>query len=205
MSLNFKLAYNEGFNYTDLFPRTTVEAIKFNTTTSKHAVINVTIPASNDLTQTIPISTMSEYLNVPTYMVLLKEKDTDEYDYSTISQFNVTAGNLEITRLYAKPVDSIQVVLVFMINSKNILSYSEVNVSVPQYSGVTQVIPVTLTTSQALAPFSVELASVTEQSKQDYATISQIQVNKDSVVITRLGNYPIGAIDITLRFKEGGI
>lgn len=205
MSQNFKLSYNMGFNYVDLFPKSTIEAIKFNQDTSYQSSIFVTIPPSNDLIQTIPIPISTKYLDVPVYMKLLDNKNTDQYDYSTISQFQIIDGNLKIVRLFTKPIDFINVLLVFGFNSGNALKYSEVIVTVPTTSDLLQNIPIQLTDTQKNAPFSIKLKSVGQQAVQDFATITQIKIEENNLIIARLFEKPKNSIDVVLKFKEGGI
>lgn len=204
MSQNFKLSYNMGFNYVDLFPKTSIEAIKFNQDISYQTSIFVTVPATTDLIQTIPIPITQKYLNVPVFMELLDGKKNDQYNYATISQFRIIENNLEITRLFLKPTDSINIVLIFTFNSSNALKYSELNVTIPQFVGTLQTVPINITNSQNFSPFSIKLNSIGNQAKQDYATITQAKIENNNLIITRLFEMPKGPIEVVLRFEEEG-
>ena len=87
----------------------------------------------------------------------------------------------------------------------DVLKYSEVLVTVPATTEVEQTIPVTLTPTQQSAPFYVELTEVTKDTQDDYNTIDQAKVVDNSLVLTRLKNFPKGEIKIKLRFKEVGV
>lgn len=204
MAFNFRLSYNQGFSYVDLFPRTDIEAITFNTSTSRHASINVTIPTSSDLVQTIAIDTPANYLNVPVYMELLYKQESDIYNYSTISQFQIIDGALEITRLYNKPTGEIQVVLIFNINDNNLLKYSTLPVVIPPSDETIQSITITPTRLQMMSPFYMELISTGTQAELDYAKILQVQVTENALVVTRLGGSQLESLNVNLLFKEGG-
>lgn len=207
MAINFRLSYNQGFSYTDLFPRTDVKGISFNTSTSRsqHATINLTIPPTNDLIQSIPVDIPLAYVNVPVYMELLYKSESDIYDYSTISQFQILDGTLNITRLYTKPTGSIQVVLVFNINGKNLLKYTTLSATIPASDEVIQVIPVSPTRLQMMSPFYMELLSTGNEAYIDYAKIAQVQLTENSLIITRFGGAQTQELNVMLRFKEGGI
>ena len=205
MAINFRLSYNQGFSYTVLFPRTDVKGISFNTSTSRHATISLTIPPTNDLIQSIPIDIPLEYVNVPVYMELLYKSESDIYDYSTISQFQILDGTLNIIRLYTKPTGSIQIVLVFNINDKNLLKYTTLSATIPASDEVIQIIPVSPTRLQMMSPFYMELLSTGNEAYIDYAKIAQVQLTENSLIITRFGGAQTQELDVMLRFKEGGI
>lgn len=204
MAINFRLSYNQGFSYIDLFPRTDIEGISFNTSTSRHATVNLTIPPTNDLIQSIPIDIPLEYVNVPVYMELLYKSESDIYDYSTISQFQILDGTLNITRLYTKPTGSIQVVLVFNINDKNLLKYTTLSATIPASNEVVQVIPISPTRLQMMSSFYMELLTDGNEAYIDYAKIAQVQLTENSLIITRFGGAQTQDLDVMLRFKEGG-
>lgn len=204
MAINFRLSYNEGFSYTDLFPRTDIEGVSFNISTSRHTTVNLTIPPTNDLIQSIPIDIPLEYVNVPVYMELLYKSESDIYDYSTISQFQILDGTLNITRLYTKPTGSIQVVLVFNINDKNLLKYTTLSATIPASNEVIQVIPISPTRLQMMSPFYMELLTDGNEAYIDYAKIAQVQLTENSLIITRFGGAQTQDLDVILRFKEGG-
>lgn len=205
MSLNFKLAYNSGFDYVDLFPRTSVDAIEFDKKATKQYSIQVNIPKSNDLLQTISIKTPLELSDKIVYMTLLYRKETDIYNYSTISQFSIENGTLKITRLYGGSLSDIQVLLTFVVNADTALKYSMVEITIPSTKEELQEIPYPFTLSQQFAPFYVELITKGVQAERDYASISQIEVTTDGIKIWRLNNVPSGSIKVLIRFEESEI
>ena len=50
--------------------------------------------------------------------------------------------------------------------------------------------------------FNAILLSTGAQAESDYSTISQMQVNTNELVVTRLHSMPIGSIDVRLIFFE---
>lgn len=115
MAVNFRLAYNDGLEIVDLFPKSNFSAIENAGNIMKYSTIDVTIPApsSQQLTQTISITTTSKQVNAPVYMVLNSTGEQAEEDYTTINQYRVTTNQLIITRLYKQPKNSINVTLIF--------------------------------------------------------------------------------------------
>ena len=115
MAVNFRLAYNQGIDYVDLFPRSSMETIVDADNILSYTTINVNIPVpeNNPVTQTISISPTQEQINAPVVMQLITTGDQAESDYGTISQFEVQEGALVITRLYSWPQQAIDVELVF--------------------------------------------------------------------------------------------
>ena len=113
MPTNFRLAYNSGAGYVDLFPRTLVEAIENETGAYEITALQVTIPAVNTMTQTITISTTPKMVNSSVRMILNSTGEQAVNDYSTITQFQVDTNQLIITRLYSMPTNSIEVTLLF--------------------------------------------------------------------------------------------
>ena len=115
MAVNFRLAYNSGLEYVDLFLKSSLQAVENTENVLKYSTINVTIPAvaENTVTQTIDIATTNSQLNSPVDMYLLSTGKNAQNDYATITQYEVTQNQLAITRLYNWPTDSIDVVLVF--------------------------------------------------------------------------------------------
>ena len=115
MAVNFRLAYNSGLEIVDLFPASSMAAIENNSAVMQYSTINVTIPAptSQDITQTISITTTDKQVAAPVYMVLTSTGNQAENDYSTIDQYQVTTNQLIITRLYRWPQNSIDVTLIF--------------------------------------------------------------------------------------------
>lgn len=115
MALNFRLAYNRGLDIVDLFPASSMDAVDGNEYVMQYSTIDVTIPAptSQDVTQTISITTTPKQVAAPVYMFLTSTGEQAEAGYFTINQYQVTTNQLIITRLYGWPQDSINVTLVF--------------------------------------------------------------------------------------------
>lgn len=115
MAVNFRLAYNSGLEIVDLFPATNMGAVDGTDNIMQYSTINVTIPApaSQDVTQTISITTTTQQVAAPVYMLLTSTGAQAENDYSTITQFQVLENQLVITRLYQWPQNSINVTLIF--------------------------------------------------------------------------------------------
>ena len=80
----------------------------------------------------------------------------------------------------------------------------DVNISAPTSSTLTQTVALSTTPAMVAAPFRVYLSSTGTQAESDYATINQVEVQDNQLVITRLGDMPVGAIDVTLVFFEVG-
>lgn len=115
MALNFRLAYNTGIEFVDLFPWTGIEGIVDGNNILQYSTIPVTIPpvSSSTITQTISITTSTQQASAPVYMVLTSTGNQAEQDYATITQYQVQDNGLVLTRLYSWPQDSINVVLIF--------------------------------------------------------------------------------------------
>lgn len=115
MAVNFRLAYNSGLDIVDLFPASNMVAIDGNDNVMQYSTIDVTIPAptSQDITQTISITTTDKQVSSPVYMILTSTGTQAKADYATINQYQVTTNQLIITRLYNFPQDSINVTLIF--------------------------------------------------------------------------------------------
>lgn len=115
MAVNFRLAYNDGLEIVDLFPKSNFSAIENTGNIMKYSTIDVTIPAptSQNITQTISITTTDKQVSSPVYMILTSTGTQAEADYATINQYQVTTNQLIITRLYNFPQDSINVTLIF--------------------------------------------------------------------------------------------
>lgn len=115
MAVNFRLSYNEGLSFVDLFPQSNIQAILDATNLLQYSTMTVTIPAptTSDITQTVAITTTSAQVNAPVEMYLLSTGAQAQSDYNTITQFSVTNNQLNLTRLYSQPVNDIEVQLVF--------------------------------------------------------------------------------------------
>ena len=92
-------------------------------------------------------------------------------------------------------------------DNENLLTYSSLNVTIPVPTQVEtrQIISVTTTEAQVAAPFVVYLMTQGEQARYDYDSISQIQVEENQVIITRLHYQPQQEIQILIVFSEGGV
>lgn len=115
MAVNFRLAYNSGIEIIDLFPNSAISCVQGIDNIMQYSTINVTIPAptSQDITQTISISTTTSQVNAPVSMILTSTGTQAEIDYATITQYEVNTNQLIITRLYTWLEDSINVTLIF--------------------------------------------------------------------------------------------
>lgn len=78
----------------------------------------------------------------------------------------------------------------------------DVNIPAPTSSTLTQMVALSTTPAMVAAPFRVYLSSTGTQAESDYATINQIEVQDNQLVITRLGDMSVGAIDVMLVFFE---
>lgn len=120
MPTNFRLSYTNGIEFVDLFPSTNVAAITDGDGIYQIETMDVTIPApasgtSAPNTQTVAITTTDDMVSAPFNMYLSSTGEQATKDYATISQAQVTANQLSITRLYTMPEGSINVTLVFYI------------------------------------------------------------------------------------------
>lgn len=116
MPTNFRLAYNsDGFNYTDLFPKTSIGAIVDADNIYEIVRIQVDIPAPGDstLVQIISAPISEKMAKSPLRVYLLSTGRQAELDYGTINQLEARENELLVTRLYNMPVDTITVELVF--------------------------------------------------------------------------------------------
>lgn len=115
MATNFRLAYTNGIEYIDLFPKTSVTAIVDAQNIYDIVQVNVNIPAptSPALTQTVALSTTPAMVAAPFRVYLSSTGTQAESDYATINQVEVQDNQLVITRLGDMPVGSIDVTLVF--------------------------------------------------------------------------------------------
>lgn len=115
MATNFRLAYTNGIEYIDLFPKTSVEAIvnAQNIYDIVQVDVNIPAPASATLTQTIALSTTPAMVAAPFRVCLSSTGTQAESDYATINQVEVQDNQLVITRLGDMPVGTIDVTLVF--------------------------------------------------------------------------------------------
>ena len=78
----------------------------------------------------------------------------------------------------------------------------QVDIPVPTSSTLTQNVAITTTDKMLNSAFRVYLLTEGEQAEKDYATISQIEIQENQLVITRLYNMPTSAITVSLVFFE---
>lgn len=113
MATNFRLAYLNGTEFTDLFPRTSISGITDAVQALRFATVQATIPATTDMTQTITITTETGMEDAWVEMNLIGDTEQEKADYATITQFEIQPNQLIITRLGSMPSDEIQVNLLF--------------------------------------------------------------------------------------------
>ena len=91
-----------------------------------------------------------------------------------------------------------------IVDAQNIYDIVQVDVNIPAPTSpaLTQTVALSTTPAMVAAPFRVYLSSTGTQADSDYATINQVEVKDSQLVITRLGDMPVGAIDVTLVFFE---
>lgn len=109
----------------------------------------------------------------------LSKKDTDDY----LDLFPRTSANA-------------------IVNDSNIRGKYILEIDIPATTDTVQTINVQTTSQIVDAPFEVHFVS---GDKNDYNTISQIQVKENLVEIIRLHNMPQGAIKIVLVFYAMGV
>lgn len=117
MATNFRLAYTNGIEYIDLFPKTSATAIADAQNIYKIVGVVVTIPAptSPTLTQTVALSTTPAMVASPFRVYLPSSSTQAKSDYATIDQVEVRDNQLVVTRLGDMPVEEIDVVLAFFL------------------------------------------------------------------------------------------
>lgn len=93
-----------------------------------------------------------------------------------------------------------------IVDAQNIYDIVQVDVNIPSPTSpaLTQTVALSTTPAMVAAPFRVYLSSTGTQAESDYATINQIELQDNQLVITRLGDMPVGNIDVTLVFFEVG-
>lgn len=117
MSLNFRLAYayDNGNQFSDLFPSTSMDAIQDNNNVLSYSSVTVTIPSSTaqTLTQTISTNFTNKQAASPFYVILNSNTEQSKNDFNTITQIEVSINQLTITRLYDYPQNDIEITLLF--------------------------------------------------------------------------------------------
>ena len=113
MPTNFRLSYNTGSEYIDMFFKSKTDALVDIENVYQIVTVDVTIPATTSNVQDVTLATDDKMANSAVRMILKSTGKQAEYDYSTITQFQVNTGKLTITRLYTMPKEAIEVTLIF--------------------------------------------------------------------------------------------
>ena len=113
--MDFRLSFNSGNGFIDLFPVTNLQAIQNNNYFLYYSTLDVTIPAptNQDVSQIININITESQASAPFDVFLKSEGNQALSDYNTISQIQITSNQLIITRLYNWPQNSIDIRIVF--------------------------------------------------------------------------------------------
>lgn len=78
----------------------------------------------------------------------------------------------------------------------------QVDIPAPSTSTLTQSVAISTTTQMVSSPFRMYLVSTGEQAESDYSTITQVQVQENELIVTRLYNMPVDTITVELVFFE---
>lgn len=78
----------------------------------------------------------------------------------------------------------------------------QVDIPAPSASTLTQSITISTTPQMVAAPFRMYLVSTGEQAESDYSTITQVQVQENELIVTRLYSMPEDTITVELVFFE---
>lgn len=78
----------------------------------------------------------------------------------------------------------------------------QVDIPAPSTSTLTQSVTISTTTQMVSSPFRMYLVSTGEQAESDYSTITQVQVQENELIVTRLYNMPVDTITVELVFFE---
>lgn len=78
----------------------------------------------------------------------------------------------------------------------------QVDIPAPSTSTLTQSVAISTTTQMVSSPFRMYLVSTGEQAESDYSTITQVQVQENELIVTRLYNMPVNTITVELVFFE---
>ena len=116
MAVNFRFEVKEDTGeYTDLFFRSSTDAILDGQDLYYRVGLDVTIPAPDTETfvQTVPITTDAKMPDSQFYVFLTSTGEQAEKDYATINQIECQANQLLVTRLGNMPEGDINVHLVF--------------------------------------------------------------------------------------------
>lgn len=113
MPTTFRLAVNSGLEYTDLFPKTSVNGIIDANDIYEITSLQVEIPVTNENIQTVAITTDSKMESAMFDMYLESTGGTSIADFDTIDQVQVSTNQLTLVRLGNMPKNPIDVTLVF--------------------------------------------------------------------------------------------
>ena len=114
MAINFTLAYNRGFDYSNLFPSTNIDCILNNDKILKYSYKEVIVPSTNDQQQMIQIDLTEKQKISPFFVELDELNEFQFYDYNTISSIEIYENNLIINRFGRKPSSDIKIKLTFL-------------------------------------------------------------------------------------------
>lgn len=78
----------------------------------------------------------------------------------------------------------------------------QVDIPAPGTSTLTQSVAISTTAQMVSSPFRMYLVSTGEQAESDYSTITQVQVQENELLVTRLYNMPTDTITVELVFFE---
>lgn len=94
-----------------------------------------------------------------------------------------------------------------IVGTENVLQIKtlSVNIPAPDSEEVVQTLAITTDDKMINSPFEVYLVEDTEEAKKSYATIHQVEIQKDSLIITRLHEMPTTSITVTIVFFEAGV
>ena len=119
MSKNFKLSYNDGAEYVGLYPRTEMKNIFVNGKLLKVTTVEVVVPPTEELRQTIPFKHTISQEDSNFFVKLLGTGVEAERAYLTIDQAEVNSSGLVLTRLSKKPTTEIRIALIFQESVEN--------------------------------------------------------------------------------------
>lgn len=108
--IKFRLSQKDNSEYLDLFPKTSADAIANGESILGIQVLEVDVPTTADVTQTIAIQTNKQIVDAPFEVHRISG---DRKDYNTISQAMVSENTLTLTRLHNMPNGAIKIALVF--------------------------------------------------------------------------------------------
>lgn len=115
MAVNFRLSYNTGINYVDLFPSVVMQNITDGENLLKYSTLNVTIPSDNlYVTNNIPLTLTQAQQNAPFFIFLISTGGTAQEDYNCITSAKIESNNLVLSYFYELPTNDIEILLIFL-------------------------------------------------------------------------------------------